>query len=89
MKTYIFRIVLEEDRWPDEPKSAAVWRAYIPILEAQGASTWGETREEALNNIHEVLEMIIEEFLEEGKPIPTGPEAEVKILNEPAISITI
>jgi len=37
MKTYIFRIVLEEDRWPDEPRSTAIWRAHIPVLEAQGA----------------------------------------------------
>jgi len=90
MKTYIFRIVLEEDRWPDEPESAVVWRAHIPILEAEeGASTWGETKEEALKNIHEVLEMILEEFLEEGRPIPTGPENEIKVLDEPAISVAI
>jgi len=89
MKTYIFRIVLEEDRWPDEPESAAVWRAHIPILEAEGASTWGQTKEEALRNIHEVLEMILEEFMEEGRPIPTGPESEIKVLDEPAISIAI
>jgi predicted RNase H-like HicB family nuclease len=89
MKTYIFRIVLEKDRWPDEPESAAVWRAHIPILEAQGASTWGATKEEALRNIHEVLGMILEEFIEEGRPIPTGPESEIKVLDEPAISIAI
>ena len=89
MKTYIFRLVLEEDCWPDEPKSAAVWRAYVPVLEAQGASTWGETKGEALKNIHEVLEMILEEFLEEGRPIPTGPESEIKVLDEPAVSVTI
>jgi hypothetical protein len=43
LKTYIFRVVLEEDRWPDEPPSEAVWRAYVPSLESLGASTWGET----------------------------------------------
>ena len=89
MKTYIFRILLEKDRWPDEPESAAVWRAHIPVLEAQGASTWGATKEEALRNIHEVLEMILEEFIEEGRPIPTGPESEIKVLDEPAISVAI
>jgi predicted RNase H-like HicB family nuclease len=88
-KTYIFRVVLEKDCWPDEPESAAVWRAYVPILETQGASTWGKTKEEALKNIQEVLEMILEEFVEEGRPIPTGPENEIKVLDEPAVSITI
>ena len=32
-----------------------------------GASTWGETQEEALKNIREVLAVMLEEFLEEGK----------------------
>lgn len=59
------------------------------VLEAQGASTWGETKTEALKNIHEVLEMILEGFLEEGRPIPTSPESEIKVLDEPAVSVTI
>jgi predicted RNase H-like HicB family nuclease len=32
-----------------------------------GASTWGQTEEEAMKNIQEVLEMIIEEMQEEKK----------------------
>src|ERR1700728_2041459 len=63
LTTYTFKIVVE----PDEDR----WRAYSPALEAQGASTWGNTREEALQNIREVLEMIAAELAEEGKPIPT------------------
>jgi predicted RNase H-like HicB family nuclease len=47
-----FRIVVE----PDEDR----WRAYFPELEAQGASTWGYTKERALQHIREVLEMIVE-----------------------------
>lgn len=62
MKTYIFQIELE----PDEEG----WRAFYPSLEDIGASTWGETREKALKNIQEVLSMIMEEFAEEGRPIP-------------------
>ncbi len=87
-KTYIFRVVLEEDRWPDEPPSAAVWRAYVPSLEHLGAATWGETQQEALKNIQEVLEMILEELEEEGKPIPSAAQKEVTILRGPAVSIT-
>ncbi|MBV8738011.1 MAG: type II toxin-antitoxin system HicB family antitoxin [Alphaproteobacteria bacterium] len=55
MTTYTFKIVVE----PDEDRG----RAYQPELEAQGAATWGYTRDEALQNIREVLEMIIAEWL--------------------------
>jgi len=39
-------------------------------LEKEGAATWGYTREEALKNIREVVEMIVEELIEDGKPFP-------------------
>ncbi|MCI0879675.1 MAG: type II toxin-antitoxin system HicB family antitoxin [Chloroflexi bacterium] len=61
MKTYDFRVHLE----PDEEG----WRAFCPPLESLGASTWGESQEEALKNIHEVLTMIVEERLEAKQPI--------------------
>ncbi|HUC70588.1 MAG TPA: type II toxin-antitoxin system HicB family antitoxin [Stellaceae bacterium] len=67
MTTYTFRIVVE----PDED----CWRAYHPALEAQGAATWGHTREEALQNIREVLEMIVAELVEEGKSVPVNVAA--------------
>lgn len=53
MTTYTFRVVVE----PDEDR----WRAYCPSLEAQGAATWGHTREEALQHILEVLGIIAAE----------------------------
>ena len=62
MKSYIFRVVLEQDE--------DVWRAFIPELEAKGAATWGNTKEEALRNIHEVAQMVIEALLEDGEPLP-------------------
>ncbi len=61
MNSYIFPVVLE----PDED----VWRAYIPDLEAQGAATWGHTKEEALRNIQEVAQMVIEVLLEDGESL--------------------
>jgi predicted RNase H-like HicB family nuclease len=63
MTTYTFRVVVQadEDRW----------RAYSPALEAQGASTWGYTEDEAIQNIREVLEMITAELAEEGKAVPS------------------
>ena len=62
MKTYTFPVVLE----PDEEG----WHIYVPALGSMGASTWGYTREDAMKYIGEVLEMIIEEFAEAGKPLP-------------------
>ena len=68
MKNYVFRVVLERDE--------EGWHVYFPPWASIGASTWGYTREEALYYIKEVLEMIIEEFEEEGTPLPSMEEGE-------------
>jgi predicted RNase H-like HicB family nuclease len=75
--TYTFKVVVE----PDEDR----WRAYCPALEAQGAATWGCTRDEAHTHIREVLEMIVSELVEEGKPIP----AAATISEEPLVAVTV
>ena len=77
MTSYVFRIVLE----PDED----VWRAYIPELETKGAATWGRTKDEALRNIQEVAQMVIEELLEEGEDIPDG----VAVSHQPVVAVTV
>jgi predicted RNase H-like HicB family nuclease len=66
---------------PDED----VWRAYIPELERQGAASWGYTRDEALRNIQEVAQLVIEEFLDKGRPIPES----VTVLEEPVVAVTV
>ena len=70
MKTYTFQVVIE----PDEDR----WRAYSPELEEYGGATWGYTREEAEQNIREVLVMVLEDMIEENDPIPES-------LGEPGI----
>ena len=77
MTTYTFKVVVE----PDEDR----WRAYCPALEAQGAATWGYTREEALRHIREVLEMIVAELVEEGRSVP----ATVAVSEEPLVAVTV
>ena len=77
MTTYTFRIVVE----PDEDR----WCAYAPAREEEGASTWSYTREEALANIREVLEMIVGELAEEGKSVP----ADVAVSEEPLVAVTV
>jgi predicted RNase H-like HicB family nuclease len=75
--TYTFKVVVE----PDEDR----WRAYCPALEDQGAATWGYTREEALQHIREVLEMIVAELVGEGKPVPGN----VAVSEEPLVAVTV
>ena len=64
MKSYIFPVVVE----PDEDR----WHAYIPELEEKGGAAWGYTKDEALKNIQETGQMVIEALLEDGEPLPSG-----------------
>ena len=81
MKSYVFRIVVE----PDEDR----WHAYCPALEKYGAATWGYTREEALKNIQEVVQMVVEELAEDKEPIPEEPKKEVQVFPDPRVMVTI
>jgi predicted RNase H-like HicB family nuclease len=58
--TYNFEDVVasDEDRW----------HAYCPALERYGAATWGNTEEEALRHINEVVQMVVEELKEDDEP---------------------
>jgi predicted RNase H-like HicB family nuclease len=77
VKSYVFRFVVE----PDED----VWRAYVPELESKGAATWGNTKDEAIRNIQEVAQMVIEELLEEGESLPQG----VTVSDHPVVAVTV
>jgi predicted RNase H-like HicB family nuclease len=91
MKTYNFKVVIEPDE--DFDGNPSGWHVYCPALEKLGGSTWGETREEALKNINEVVRMIVEEFVEEGKPLPEGPKDSVEVeeisQEQPRIAVTV
>jgi len=80
VKTYIFRVVVE----PDEDR----WVAYCPLLQEKGGATWGYTKEEALKNIREVVEMTIESMVEHKEPIPEEPESEVQVFSELKVAVT-
>jgi predicted RNase H-like HicB family nuclease len=77
MKSYVFRVVLEQD--------ADVWRAYVPELEAKGAASWGSSKDEALKNIQEVTQMVIEDLLEMGETLPAG----VAVAEHPVVAVTV
>jgi predicted RNase H-like HicB family nuclease len=75
--TYTFHIVVERD--------ANEWRAYCPAFENYGASTGGETREEALTHIHSVLFMILHQILAQGEAVP----GDVKVPKGTLISVEV
>lgn len=83
MKSYSFKVLLEEDTFPDGSRGYSV---SVPALEHLGAATQGRTREEAIKNIQEVLEMILEELVEEGKPIPVDAAI---VSEEPLVTVTL
>ena len=77
MKSYLFPVVVEQD--------ADVWRAYVPELESRGASTWGNTKDEAIKNIQEVTQMVIETLLEDGEALPST----VTVSDQPMMAVTV
>ena len=80
MKTYTFKVVVE----PDE----GGFHAYCPALRSQGAVTQGRTEEEALKNIHEVVQMIVDELQEDGLPLPDSSD-DIEIFNGARVAVTV
>ena len=67
-KTYVFLVVVEPDYY-DSGEEA--WMAYCPNI--SGTTTFGKTKEEALRNVHEVVQMAVETMIEDGEQIPVEP----------------
>ena len=80
MKTYNFRIVV-----PDGKR----WHAFCPALVAQGGATWGHTQQEALKNIREVVQMVVESMIEHGEALPTEPADQVQVFGEPQVAVVV
>ncbi|MBT7069929.1 MAG: hypothetical protein HN975_03470 [Anaerolineae bacterium] len=81
MKTYSFKVVVK----PDGDR----WHACCPALQEYGAATWGHTEQEAYRHIHEVVQMVIEEILEDGEMLPEFSGHEVQIFPEPHVAVTV
>ena len=77
VKSYIFTIEIEEDN--------GRWSASVPALEDKGAAAWGNTKDEALRNIQEVTQMVIECLLEDGESLPES----VQSSDQPAIAVNV
>jgi predicted RNase H-like HicB family nuclease len=87
MKTYNFKVILEPDE--DFDGNPAGFHVFCPVLEHQGASTWGPTEAEALKNIESVIHMVVESMKEHGEPIPEEPSDEVEVTVEPRVAVTV
>jgi len=85
--TYSFKIVVAPDE--DFDGNPAGWHAYCPVLERQGASTWGETEDEALKNINELVRMVVESVREHAERIPEEPPDQVEVTVAPRVAVTV
>jgi predicted RNase H-like HicB family nuclease len=83
MKSYVFKVVIEPDKWADEPDEKAVWRASVPALPS--AHAWGDTQHQALENLRNAVELIIEDLHERDEEIPM--EAVERVSDEPLLTI--
>jgi predicted RNase H-like HicB family nuclease len=87
MKTYNFKVVVEPDE--DFDGNPSGWRAYCPVLEQRGASTWGATQSEAVKNINDVVRMVVESMIEHDERIPEEPRTDVEVTVEPRVAVTV
>lgn len=60
------------------------WMRCLDSSIVQGARTYGKTKEGALRNIQEAVQMIVDGSIEEGKPV--APDIE---LESPAVVVTV
>ncbi len=81
MKTYTFKVVVE----PDE----GGFHAYCPALRRLGAVTQGATEQEALDNINEVVQMIVDEIHEEGAALPEASSDDVEVYDGTRVAVTV
>ena len=80
MNTYVFRVELDQDE-------DGRWSASIPTL--PGCGTWGKTREEALEALKEASQAYIDVLLEDGRPIPAEAGEAARVIDAPAIAVTV
>ena len=63
-------------QWSSEDKCYLV---NLPEFPTQKYHTHGDTYEEAVKNAQEVIEMLIAEYQEDGKPLPLAKSLELLI----------
>ena len=76
MKTYVFPVKLVQE-------ADGRWSAVCPSLAV--CATWGETKELALRNIQEAVELYVADLRDAGTPLPES----LIVVNEVAVSVTV
>jgi predicted RNase H-like HicB family nuclease len=84
MKSYIFEVVVEEDKYEDGRKA---YHAHCPAL--PGCHTSGHTYDEALANIREAVELYVEDLRESGKPIPVDSGKGTIERSSPSVAVNL
>ena len=84
MKSYIFKVVIEEDKFED---GRTAYHAYCPAL--PGCHTSGHTYDEALANIKEAVELYVEDLRESGKAIPVDPAKGAEERSTPSVAVNV
>jgi predicted RNase H-like HicB family nuclease len=79
MKTLVLKVVLQEEE-------DGRWSASIPAL--SGCSSWGFSKQEALDNIKDAAEIYVEDMIDAGEGIP-APSDEIEVIDEPAVAVSI
>ena len=78
VKTYIFQVEVEHEE-------DGRWSAWVPTL--PGCATWGYTREEALEALHDAAQAYIDVLIESGGTIPKDKGVETR--DVPAVAVTV
>jgi len=84
MKSYVFRVVVEEDAIED---GSPAYHAHCPAL--KGCHTWGHTYQEALANIREAVELYVDDLREAGDPVPVDPDRGALELPTPSVAVNV
>jgi len=79
MKTLILKVMLQEEE-------DGRWSASIPAL--SGCSSWGYSKQEALDNIKDAAEIYIEDMIDAGEGIPSSSDT-LEIIEEPAVAVSV
>jgi antitoxin HicB len=79
MKTLILKVILQEEE-------DGGWSASIPALSR--CSSWGYSKQEALNNIKDAADIYIEDMIDAREGIPSSSDT-LEIREEPAVAVCI
>ena len=79
MKTLILKVALKEEE-------DGRWSASIPAR--CGCSSWGYSKQEALDNIKDAAEIYIEDMVDASEELPTS-SGTVEVIEGPAVAVSL